>query len=528
MNKLIGGLGLCFIAVGCGSEETSATNVAPDSGGYDGSSVDADAQAVGDAEADAVSDQAQDTTEVEGSADVETPIDAEAGPDAPPAPCTTRVTYGSGWIHGPNHPQDFDIADGLVTWDGSCAVDGSGNAIATLSNGWQPYFSGRSCVIALDYEGDCDPAPGGCGTRVSYGPSWLPGPNHPDHFDDVNGVVTWDGICHASGGESWALLSNGWTPYFSGASSCDLSFRHTQCGGLFANPVVNVDCPDPGVMKVGNEFFMACTSGHYAYPIRSSTDLVTWQDRGTVFTDASHPSWATAHFWAPELHAVGTGYVAYYSAKNGANDTFAIGAAFASNPAGPYQDIGHPLVTEPPPGAIDAHYFKASSGTHYILWKVDGNAVGDTTPIKIQELAADGLSVLGSATTILTNTLGWEGALVEGPWMVEHGGKFYLFYSGNGYASPSYGVGVARADSPIGPFEKASAPILTSKGDWAGPGHGSVVVGPSGDWVHVYHAWESAHVGQPPGRLVLVDRIQWENAWPSMRGAPSSRSQPMP
>lgn len=154
--------------------------------------------------------------------------------------------------------------------------------------------------------------------------------------------------------------------------------------------------------------------------------------------------------------------------------------------------------------------------------------MGKPTPIKIQELAADGLSVVGSPTTILTNTLGWEGALVEGPWMIERGGTFYLFYSGNGYASPSYGVGVARADSPLGPFTKASGPILTSKGDWAGPGHGSVLRGPSGDWVHVYHAWVAGSVGEAPGRLVLVDRIQWKNGWPFMRGAPSSRSQPMP
>ena len=57
-------------------------------------------------------------------------------------------------------------------------------------------------------------------------------------------------ICHASGGNSWALLTNGWTPTFSGDSACDLAFRHVQCGGLFANPVVDTDCPDPGVLQV--------------------------------------------------------------------------------------------------------------------------------------------------------------------------------------------------------------------------------------------------------------------------------------
>jgi beta-xylosidase len=324
-----------------------------------------------------------------------------------------------------------------------------------------------------------------------------------------------------------ATLSNGWAPHFSGGSACDLSFRHTQCGGLYANPVVGTDCPDPGVMLDGSTYYMACTPGP-GYPIRSSKDLVHWKSAGTIFTSATKPAWASSNFWAPEIHKVGTKYVVYFSAKSASSGTYAIGAASASSPTGPYTDIGKPLVTEPSPGAIDAHYFRASSGKHYVLWKVDGNAVGKPTPIEIQELAADGLSRLGSATTLITNTLSWEGPLVEGPWMVEHAGEFFLFYSGNGYASSSYGVGVAKASSPLGPFTKKGAPILSSKAGWAGPGHGSVLKGPSGDWVHVYHSWVAGKIQQSPGRIVLVDRIQWSGGWPEMRGAPSSRSQPMP
>lgn len=451
----------------------------------------------------------------------------EPRPEAP-QPCKTRITYGSAWIHAANRTTYYDDVNGFVTWDGSCKVDSAGNAYATLSNGWKPFFSGKNCVIALDYQGSCTSVPGRCETRISYGSTWLKAPNHPNSFDDVAGSITWDGICNGGGGQSRALLSNSWEPHFSGNSGCDLSFRYTQCGGLFANPVVNGNCPDPGVLKEGNTYYMACTSGHYRYPIHSSTDLVHWRNRGTVFTDAVHPNWASGDFWAPELHKVGNRFVVYYSARSKSSGTFAIGAAWSNSVLGPYQDIGSPLVTEPSPGAIDAHYFRASNGKQYILWKLDGNAVGRSTPIKIQQLAADGLSRTGSITTILSNTLSWEGALVEGAWMIEQGGYFYLFYSGNGYASSRYGVGVARASSPLGPFTKSGSPILTSKGAWGGPGHGSILRGPSGDWVHVYHSWVAGKVGQSPGRLVLVDRIQWQNNWPVMRSAPSSRSQPLP
>jgi beta-xylosidase len=291
--------------------------------------------------------------------------------------------------------------------------------------------------------------------------------------------------------------------------------------------VVPTDCPDPGVVREGLEYLMACTSGGPGYPIRSSTDLVHWTYRGTVFTSSTQPAWATGDFWAPEIHKVGSTFVVYFSARH-INGVFAVGAAFASDILGPYTDLGAPLLSAPSPGVIDAHEFETSSGARYLLWKVDGNAIGAPTPIKIQPLTADGLQVTGAPTTLISNTLAWEGAVVEGPWMVEHGGFFYLFYSANGYASSSYAVGVARATAPTGPFTKAAAPILVSKGAFAGPGHGSVLIGPSGDWVSVYHAWVAGKIGAAPGRQVLVDRITWSGGWPRMDGAPASRSQPLP
>ena len=77
------------------------------------------------------------------------PIDA---PDLAGTPCSTRITYGSAWIHGANHPAPSDDAGGVVTWDGACVDDGA-NSYALLSNGWKPYFSGNgACVIALDLD----------------------------------------------------------------------------------------------------------------------------------------------------------------------------------------------------------------------------------------------------------------------------------------------------------------------------------------------------------------------------------------
>jgi len=102
------------------------------------------------------------------------PIDEDAGAAPSDGDCATRISYGSAWIRPGNHTGDsFDRVSGIVTWDGSCKADMSGNSFAELSNGWKPYFSGRnSCVIAIDLEGNCGTQPQ-CSTRVSYGAAWI-------------------------------------------------------------------------------------------------------------------------------------------------------------------------------------------------------------------------------------------------------------------------------------------------------------------------------------------------------------------
>lgn len=146
----------------------------------------------------------------------------------------THITYGGLWKPAPNHPDPFDDVFGVtVGWDGACTPLGT-SSYATLSNGWQPYFeTGSGCVIALDPECPSMP-PAPCTTRITYGPSWSHAPNHPADYDDVPGKITWTNnrACVSVGAQSYATLSNGWTPYFQGADACAMSFRYENCGGV--------------------------------------------------------------------------------------------------------------------------------------------------------------------------------------------------------------------------------------------------------------------------------------------------------
>ena len=202
---------------------------------------------------------------------------------------------------------------------------------------------------------------------------------------------------------------------------------------------------------------------------------------------------------------------------------------FAPSPTGPFHDIGQPLVHDPNGGVIDPTEFTDGAGAPYLVWKVDGNATGQPTPIHGQPLAADGLSLAGARKTLITNDLGWEGPVVEGPWVVRRDGMYYLFYSGNSYANGSYAVGVARSTSPLDGYAKAGAPILSTDTPWIGPGHCSVVDTPSGETYMVFHAWKPGHVNGPGDqRFPLADLVFWAGGGPAGPDAPSARSRPAP
>ncbi len=302
----------------------------------------------------------------------------------------------------------------------------------------------------------------------------------------------------------------------------------------YLNPVIAHDCPDPGVLADRDAdgayvFYALCTGGRF--PLRTSRDLVFWDDTGSSVLPAGKPPWAANgnRNWAPEIHRVGNRYVVYYTTVNGAN-VLSIGAAWATTPEGPYTDIGGPLV-EDPQGVIDAHFTRDTDGLPYLVYKIDGNATGKPTPIYIRELAAGGLSfAAGSqATEILRNDAStWEGGVVEAPWIIHHGGYYYLFYSGNVY-DYRYRTGVARATSITGPYTKHGAPILGNNSRWVGPGHGSVL-DVDGQTVFVYHAWPALGNGTNDtsvGREVLVDRVDWQNDWPVIGdGTPGTAPSP--
>jgi arabinan endo-1,5-alpha-L-arabinosidase len=323
--------------------------------------------------------------------------------------------------------------------------------------------------------------------------------------------------------------------------------------GVYSNPVLDADFPDPAVIRAPDGFYYAYATqternGKWInLQLARSRDLVTWQHLGDALP--AKPEWAskTQDFWAPDVARHGDTYYLYYSAKpNNADERhgLCLGVATAGGPLGPFVDMGKPLQCGEGFVNIDPFAFDdPATGKRLLYW---GSGF---KPIKVQELAADRLSFApGSKPTDLIPAIKDDAAqysrLVEGAWVIKRGDYYYMFYSGDNCCGKNahYAVLVARSKSATGPFETFSkvsgAPsnaILVKRGTWYAPGHNSIITDRAGqDWM-IYHAVDTRRPRAKPTddintrRILLIDKIVWADGWPRIEAnGPSTEPRPAP
>jgi beta-xylosidase len=302
--------------------------------------------------------------------------------------------------------------------------------------------------------------------------------------------------------------------------------------GMFVNPVLDQDFPDPDILEVDGAYYAYATnSGNANIQIARSEDLVEWLPLASALRRL--PSWAVQDFgwsWAPDVTAGGDGdFLMYFTARfamGEAGGVQCIGLATSDTPEGPFRsEAEEPFICQVDEGgSIDAASFVDDDGLRYLLWKNDGNSRGGITWIYIQQLAADGLSLLGEPTRLIKADQAWEGILVEGPTLWKHDGRYYLFYSANDYSSPRYAVGYAVADSIFGPYQKAEDPLLETSipAGVVGPGGQDIVLDADGDTWILFHGWA-------PGsyRRLYLAELRWLDGVPEVAGL-GREPQPVP
>lgn len=298
----------------------------------------------------------------------------------------------------------------------------------------------------------------------------------------------------------------------------------------YINPVFNNDAPDPCILKDKDNFYAMVTENvyqdeFYRLMILRSKNLVDWQPCGMVFPDQV-PAWINQksnYLWAPDLSYHNGRYYVYFSAlgKGGKllDGPHGIGVAWAKRIEGPYEFMDEPLLIGSGFRYIDPMVFTDDDGTRYLYWG------SNHQPLYVQELAADGLSLVGKPKPVVLPQWGpiiidgdfrprpGHESLIEGVWVIKREDYYYLFYSGDNITVDRYAVGVARATSPLGPFEKNPMnSILLHNNRFTAPGHNSIIQDDAGqDWI-IYHAIDRTN--ERLGRIMLIDRIDWKNGWP--------------
>jgi beta-xylosidase len=305
--------------------------------------------------------------------------------------------------------------------------------------------------------------------------------------------------------------------------------------GDYENPVLKSDFPDPSILQVGTVYYAYATNafGKNVQVARSS-DLVHWDVLPDVMPVL--PSWAqpgSSYVWAPAVLQIGNTYVMYYTARDQQSNKQCVGVATSDKPEGKFRDRStHALVCQVDEGGTIDPSPLSDGGKLYLYFKNDGNCCGLTTYLYEQQLASDGLSVMGKPTRLVSNDKTWEGNVVEAPDMFKHNGKYYLFFSANNYAGVDYAVGYASCQTAAGPCQEAPEnPILTSKVKQPpfviGPGGESVFQVGNQTWV-VYHAWDVNPDGsRGDSRFMWLDRITWQNDKPHVQG-PTTDPEPIP
>ncbi|MBD5787373.1 family 43 glycosylhydrolase [Cellulosimicrobium terreum] len=272
-------------------------------------------------------------------------------------------------------------------------------------------------------------------------------------------------------------------------------------------PVLSGFHPDPSVVRVGDTYFLACSSFEYApgVPIFRSPDLVSWELVGHAFHRPSQLALGavgpSGGIYAPTLrHHDGRFWLVTTNVNDGPGHLLVT----AADPAGPWSDPVRIAA-----GGIDPDLVWDEDGTCYVTWSDDGIVQAELDPVTG--------ALLSAPRTVWHGTGGQH---PEGPHLYRVGAQWFLLIAEGG-TGHGHAVTVARGPSPSGPFEPCpDNPVLTARGTRSpvqNTGHADLVERPDGSWAAVFLGvrpdgyFPGWHV---LGRETFAAEVTWAGGWP--------------
>ena len=289
------------------------------------------------------------------------------------------------------------------------------------------------------------------------------------------------------------------------------------------NPVLPGCYPDPTICRVGEDYYLACSTFEYVpgLPVFHSRDLVSWEQIGHVVDRPGQLDLdgiaSSGGLYAPTLrHHDGVFWVVctlvdQQDPTRGGNFLLT-----ATDPAGPWSD---PVWLNA--DGIDPSIFFDDDGRVWVHGTRPARepAWHDQTEVWVRELDPETKELVGLEHVI------WNGALAgvvwaEGPHLFKVDRMYYLL-AAEGGTEFHHAVSVARADSVTGPYVgNKGNPILTHRhlghgSDVIGVGHADLVQAADGTWWAVLlgmRPYGGYHYNL--GRETFLAPVVWEDGWP--------------
>ncbi|MFF3595785.1 family 43 glycosylhydrolase [Kitasatospora indigofera] len=298
---------------------------------------------------------------------------------------------------------------------------------------------------------------------------------------------------------------------------------HAPSAGVIRNPVLAGSHPDPSVLRVGPDFYLA-TSTFEWYPgvrLHRSTDLVHWRtvpgalDSTRLLDLTGCPD--SGGVWAPNLtHADGLFHLVYsnVSTYTGGFTDSPNHLVTAASIDGPWSD---PVLLHA--RGFDASLFHDGPDSWLLNLVHDWRpGHGGSAGLELRRYDRAARRPTGAPVRIaLPPQAGW----IEGPNLYRRGPWYYLLTAdgGTGY---DHQVTVARSRGLAGPYERdPHGPLVTARDHPDLPlqkaGHGSLVETADGRWYLAYLV-ARPHGRRGPcvlGRETALAAVGWTaDGWP--------------
>ncbi|MCL6589320.1 MAG: glycoside hydrolase family 43 protein [Firmicutes bacterium] len=251
---------------------------------------------------------------------------------------------------------------------------------------------------------------------------------------------------------------------------------------IYNNPVIKGFYPDPSVCKVGDYYYLVCSSFQYfpGVPLFESKDLINWKQIGHCLARKSQ-------FQLDNINSSGGIFAPTIRYNNGrfymvtTNDTTRQNFYVWTDDI--YGEWSDPIYVAQ--GGIDPSLFFEDGKTYFMSNGEDDGGVGSIIQCEID---------IETGRKLTPGRIIWQGSggrFLEGPhlYKIDDGRtrpKYYLL-AAEGGTEFGHMVTYARGDSPYGPFEAyPQNPVLTNRNlggyEIQGVGHGDLVCDNSGNW----------------------------------------------